>query len=147
MPDRYFRGRTHNSGTALLEFCEKNQFFMANTGFQHRSSHITAWESRRSVNEKLITLFNQIDYIACSMDMKRNLTNARSYNGTITDSGHRLGVARFSQRKYKLYKPKTERIQPPLNINRFVSEKNTREQYQTELDARIRKSEPNAIKF
>ena len=42
-----------------------------------------------------------------------------------------------------MYRPKTERIQPPLNINRLVSEKNTREQYHTDLEARTRKSEPN----
>ena len=123
----YSRGRKNNIGTVLLEFCETKKFFIANNGFQHRASHITTWESRRSVNGKLITLFNQIDYITFSMDMKRNLTNARSYSGTITDSDHRLVVAKFNIRKYRLYKPKTGRIQPPLNINRLVSEKNTSE--------------------
>ncbi|XP_063717890.1 craniofacial development protein 2-like [Symsagittifera roscoffensis] len=140
---RYSRGRTSNSSTALLEFCETNQLFIAKTGFQHRASHITTWESRRFVNGKLITLFDQIDCIACFIYMKRNLTNAGSYSGKKSDSGHSLVIARFNIRKYKLYRPKTERIQPPLNINRLVSEKNTREQYQTELEARTRKSERN----
>ena len=102
---RYSRGRTNNRGTALLEVCETNQLFIS---FQQRASHITTWESRRSVNGKLITFFNQVDYIACSMDMKRNLTNARSYSGTITDTDHRLLVARFNIRKYKLYKTKSK---------------------------------------
>ena len=88
-------------------------------------------------------MFNQIDYIAYFMVEKLNLSNARSYSGTITESNHRLVVARFNIRIYKLYKPKTEQNQPPHIINRLVPKKNTREQYQSELEGGIRKSEPN----
>ena len=125
---RFSRGRKNNSGTTLLEFCETTHLFISNTGYHYRASHITTWEPRSSVNGKLIRLFNQIDYIACFMVKKLYLTNARSYSGTVKDSDHRLVVAKLNIWNYKLYKPKTERIQPPLNINHLVPKKNTIEQ-------------------
>ena len=64
---RYSRGRRNLSGQQLIDFCEAYNYKVANSCFQHPARHQTTWSQKRTItdkdNEKLITIFNMIDYI------------------------------------------------------------------------------------
>ena len=85
------------NGTNLVEFCEKNGKFIANSCFQHPAKHITTWLQRRTnpVTKQTASIYYQIDYIIMNQKNKQVLTNARSYGGTETSSGHRLVISRI----------------------------------------------------
>jgi exonuclease III len=136
---KYSRGRINNSGVHLLDFCEANNLFIANSAFQHKASRITTWESQRLVNGRIIRIYNQIDYIICTEPMKKNLQNARSYAGTKTDTDHRLVIASFDIQKYKIYNRITSiKREPKLAVNRLCNNQTTRERYQEELREQLR---------
>jgi hypothetical protein len=145
---KFSRGITNNSGTNLIEFCEAHNLFMANTAFQHNARHITTWESRRTVNGKEIRIFNQIDYVICNQNIKRNLKNARSYNGTTTDSDHRLVVATIDMRPFMLFPRKQpKRIDARIEVKRLINDEQAKINYQENLDQRLAKIDPKEIKW
>ena len=59
---KFSRGRTNNSGKTLIDFCSINHLFISNSAFQHPARHITTWESQIKVDNKLVKVYNQIDY-------------------------------------------------------------------------------------
>ena len=91
------------SGQSLIDFCEAHDLFVANSAFQHRAAHVSTWESKRTINNKLLTIYNQIDYILCSKKMKRNLLDSRSYGGATTSSDHRIVISRIDVRIFNIF--------------------------------------------
>ena len=60
---KFSRGQTNNSGKTLIDFCSINHLFVSNSAFQHPARHITTWQSQIKVNDKLVKIYNEIDYI------------------------------------------------------------------------------------
>ena len=60
---KFSRGRRNKSGESFIDFCNNHSFYITNSSFQHRACHITTWESKITKNNKIITVYNQIDYI------------------------------------------------------------------------------------
>ena len=88
---RYSRGRRNVSGQQLVEFCDAHNLFIGNSSFQHPARHQTTWEQQRinKKTNKVVTIYNQIDYVIMNEAHKHTLVDARSYSGTNVDSDHR----------------------------------------------------------
>lgn len=65
----------HQSGELMINFCDRNEMFMANSAFQHPTKHISTWSQQRVNKEN-----NQIDFIVVkkNMDVRRNRSVQRS---------------------------------------------------------------------
>ena len=102
---QWSRERRNRNGTNLVEFCEKNGKFTANSSFQYPGKHITTWSQRRTnpLTKQNVWNYNQIDYIILNQKNKQVLTNARSYGGTEILSDHRLVVARIELTWARIY--------------------------------------------
>ena len=62
---KFSRDWKNNSGKTLIDFCSINHLFISNSTFQHPARQITTWGSHIKVNNKLVKIYNQIDYITC----------------------------------------------------------------------------------
>ena len=130
---KYSRGRRNVSGQCLIDFCNTHNFFITNSAFKHKAAHITTWESTREVNNKIQRIYNQIDYIICPADQKCNLRNARSYNGTLTYSDHRLVATRLDVAMYKIYQQKNKKKDvnsSRIDGSKLINDLVVREKYQ-----------------
>ena len=92
---RNTRGIRNANGTALAHFLDAHGLFACNTSFAHPARHQTTWQGTRRdvVTDRLVKIYNVIDYIVCCQPQKV-LRDSRSYFGTTLDSDHRLVVAR-----------------------------------------------------
>ena len=67
---RFSRNVRNENGSALVEFCETNGLFIANSAFKHPARHQTTWVSTRAAQDgRVIRIFNQIDYIICKQTL------------------------------------------------------------------------------
>ena len=134
---KFSRGRTNNSGKTLIEFCSINHLFISNSAFQHPARHITTWESQIKVNNKLVKIYNQIDYIICQENQKHLLCNSRSYSNTLTNTDHRIVVTEMNIQMHRLYKKENKRRDKPFNSQLLTMHEDIRNQYKTELKSKI----------
>ena len=134
---KFSRGRTNNSGKTLIDFCSINHLFISNSAFQHPARHITTWESQIKVNNKLVKIYNQIDYIICQENQKHLLCNSRSYSNTLTYTDHRIVVTEMNIQMHHLYKKENKRRDKPFNSQLLTMHKDIRNQYKTELKSKI----------
>ena len=82
---RYSRGVTNLSGNILIDFYSP-PFVYYQHCLQKTARHITKWQSIRQVNDSVVKVFNQIDYILCKLntysatkqDFERNCLKNRS---------------------------------------------------------------------
>ena len=118
---KFSRGRRNQSGLSLINFCELNGMFIANSAFRHSARHITT-HTHQYINQNGIptTSFSQIDYILVPIKRKQCLYDARSYAGTEVDSDHKLVVARMKIDPFILFKRKINKS--PSSI-RFDTQK------------------------
>ena len=128
----YTRGNRNNSGQMLINLCECNNLFIANSAFKHSARHITTWSQRRKKNGKEYTLYNQIDYILVSNRRKHVLVDSRSYSGTEKKSDHRIVVTRMDINWPRMYKNNNNASSPKLNTN-MLHDPEARLKYQTKL--------------
>ena len=125
----YSRGERNRSGSQLIDFCNIQDLFITNSAFPHPARHITTWENQRIIkkngHQKVITTYNQIDYIIIPKNRKHILKDARSYKGTLVTSDHRLVVSRMRIELYRsgilvpLQKPNKEKG-PPINLRPVI---------------------------
>ena len=82
---KYSRGTRNNTGQSLIDFCNIHQLFISNSAFKHPARHITTSENHKkdTKNNKMISIYNQIDYIICQQKQKHILHDSRTYNGTL----------------------------------------------------------------
>lgn len=136
---KYGRGHTNNSGSSLIEFCDAHSLFLTNTAFKKSARHVTTWESTRMVNDREIRIFNQIDYIICHQNIKKTLLDARSFNGTLTYSDHRIVISSFDLRTFQLHtqkKPKADAIK--FNARELAVNEEKRIVYREDLSSKLR---------
>ena len=86
----FSKGVRNENGTELLNFCLEHGLFIANSAFKHKSCHLTTWQGQIKKDNKIIKIYNQIDFILIPKYLKKNLSDARSFAGTLTNSDHRL---------------------------------------------------------
>ena len=131
---KFSRGRRNNSGESLVNFCDMNNLFVSNSGFQHPARHITTCTApyKDKTTNKIIYSYTQIDYIILPQNKKQILTDARSYAGTEVNSDHRLVIARMETDLYKIYKIKNTNasIVKRYNTCKLVEDMQTRKEYQ-----------------
>ena len=130
---RYSRGRRNENGSALIDFCESNKLFIANSAFQHPARHQTTWVGQRRSQDKIIMIYNQIDFIICKKKDKNLFMNARSYGGTSVTSDHKLVIAKMVIEWSQIYKTRSQPSHQKINVQKLTSETNTRCNYQQNL--------------
>ena len=136
----FSKGKRNNNGEKLLELCEDRDYFITNSAFNHPSRHITTWTGQFKDKDtgKVVSIFNQIDFIICQKRHKHLLTNARSYAGTLTNSDHRLVKSTFKFEKGKLWHTKKNTPKTPkINLANLTSSKVCLDQYKTGLNERL----------
>ena len=138
---RYSRGRRNNSGQLLINFCEIQDLYVANSAFKHPARHITTYSKEyvRKETGEIIKYFSMIDYILVENKLKHILRNSRSYAGTITSSDHRLVVAELDFRNHKIHKPKTIRNtqEKKFHTSLLIDSADHKKAYQDELRTKI----------
>ena len=93
---KHSRGHRNANGSALAHFLDMHELFACNTAFDHPARHKTTWQGQRrdTFTNKIVPIYNMIDFILCHQSQKTLLQDARSYAGTKLTSDHRLVVAR-----------------------------------------------------
>ena len=139
---RYSRGRRNLSGQQLIDFCEAYNYKVANSCFQHPARHQTTWSQKRTItdkdNEKLITIFNMIDYILVPQKLKNNLIDARSYSGTQTPSDHRIVISKIKIDKFTIFKQEKNTEKPKrYNIQGLITNKEIRKEYEENIEKEL----------
>ena len=95
------KGITNTNGENLLEFARSNSMVLCNTLFYHKMAHRTTWESPGNSPVR-----NQIDYILVKQNARKLVKNCRSYNGTTTNSDHRIVICDIELKWYKMFHKK-----------------------------------------
>eukprot|EP00117_Sycon_ciliatum_P014866 scpid86150/ scgid14949/ Craniofacial development protein 2; p97 bucentaur protein len=142
------RGIRNVNGQSLVDYCDSNGLYLANTTFQHAARHKTTWTGWRRdvVSGKTVPVFNQIDYIVCRSSHKRMLQNCRSYGGMEISTDHKLVVADLDlARIYGVLgacQPSSARHSTAstglaLNVSRLVEDKAMQKRYQERLSSII----------
>jgi exonuclease III len=141
---KYGKGQVNENGETLLETAQRNNLVLTNTTFQHKLSHRTTWESpyrkytMKNGEERRNPNRNQIDYIIVKAEYIKQITNSRSYHhGTTIETDHRLVIA-DTKLSLIVHKPSKQTRKPNLEKLR---EKDTQEQYKTEVDKILENTE------
>lgn len=149
---KYARGRRNDNGQQLVEFCEHHQLVATNTLFAHRASHRTTWSCQRKdpITGKLISIFNQIDFILTHKDRINLVSNARSYSGTHVTSDHRIVIktTKTSPAFKRQFGLPTNRANKPekFNLDRLIIDETVRKEFQNDLNNRLADSTPESAK-
>ena len=108
----------------MIDFCSINHLFISNSAFQHPAQHITTWESQIKVNNKLVNIYNQIDYIICQENQKHLLCNSRSFSNTLTNTDHLIVITEVSIQMHCLYKKENKRRDKPFKSQLLIMNEN-----------------------
>ena len=120
---------------------EKYQTFTGKIGFCLIITLCTGWRKNNSSGGAPIPIYNQMDYILCSIRQRQLFTDARSYAGTLLDSDHRLLVTRMKlDRLHGVWGPiehaKKQRVGMKIAVDR-LSDPCIRKEYQSALENAI----------
>ena len=86
---KFSLGTWNEAGQRLIEFCQENALFIANTLFQQ---HKRRFYTRTSPDGQQQ---NQIDYILCSQRWRSSIQSAKTRPGADCGSDHELLIAKF----------------------------------------------------
>ena len=136
---KFSKGQGNINGEALAEFCESKSYYIINSNFQHSSRHITTWQGTWKDKEgKLHQIYNQIDFILCKQKDKTLFQNARTYNGTKTQTDHRLVKASMVMSLWKIRNKKTKEYNLRYDTSRLSRDDETKLEYQEEMRNYVR---------
>lgn len=112
----YSRGSRNENGQALIDFCEKHNFYITNTHFRHSARHRTTWlQTRNTIQDTTKTLVCMIDFIICQHRHRNFFNDSRSHGGTQLISDHKLVKAKTT---FKWHKQKRIRKNNKFQIER-----------------------------
>ena len=77
---KHTKGHRNINGTYMRDFLTDMNFFASNTAFKHKDHHKATWHSTYRLEDKLIGIHLQLDYIAVQNEHKSMLCDARSFN-------------------------------------------------------------------
>lgn len=142
---RYSRGRRNLSGQQLVEFCEAYDLKIANSCFQHPARHQTTWSQTKIMKDtnRIITLYNMIDYILIPHSQQGNLVDARSYNNLETSSDHRLVICKIKVADYLRYKKMKKKLGERYDTQKLIQNKETKERYAKMIEEQLTKRQDN----
>ena len=107
-----------------------------------QSRHLTTWEQTRTdkSTNTTKTIRKVLDYITIDKKQKHILQDARSFQGTLTDSIHRLLVSRMKIEWYEIYKKvnKKQKKKEKYNTQILVHNKEKREEYKQSVDKKLK---------
>ena len=87
------------------------------------------------------TVYNQIDYILCSMKIKLTLINARRFSRTKSSSNHHLVVCKLQVKKYVIFKNVNKTHSKSYNTSKLIKSQETKNAYQHQLHKNFCKME------
>ena len=87
--DKFGLGIQNETGQRLIEFCQENALFIANTLFQQHKRRFYTWTSPDGQHR------NQIDYILCSQRWRSSIQSAITSQGADCGSDHELLITKF----------------------------------------------------
>ena len=131
----YSKGECNTNGEHLIELCETHNLILTNTCFPHKQSHSTTWQQTR-INKntgKIEHVRKVIDFIAIEDQYKHLLTNARTYQGTTTDSDHRMLITTLNVDWHQAHKYKDTKSRDKtheFNTHMLVQDTEVKQQYQ-----------------
>ena len=140
---QYSRGKRNNSGQLLIDFCNIHDLFISKSAFQHPARHITTWEFVKKVNNKVIHIYNQIDYIICPRNRKHVLVNARSYGGTQVNSDHHIVICTLRIEPFKLFRKSKSTNKTPFNCTPLIKDENVQTKYKNEIEKELQQCKSN----
>lgn len=85
-------GKRNRNGMIMEQFVTENGLYTASTHFKHPARHCTTWKGNTRDNKPLYT---QLDYICCPRRQMPLIRDCRAYNGTTTNTDHKLLVCRL----------------------------------------------------
>ena len=132
----FSKGKRNENGEALVNFCEANGLYLINTKFQHPSRHQTTWQGQCKIKDKVVPIYNQIDFIICKRKDRPLFQDARSYAGTAVSSDHRLVKAKLTTQWWRMKREKHEK-NIRIDTYRLIEETEIREAYKINLQKRM----------
>ena len=91
-------GVQNEAGQWLIEFCQENTLFIANTLFQQHKRRLYTWTSPDSQHQ------NHIDYIFCNQRWRSSIRSAKTRLGADCGSDHELLITKFRLKLKKVGK-------------------------------------------
>ena len=91
-------GMWNEAGQRLIEFCQENALFIANTLFQQHKRRFYTWTSSYGQHR------NQTDYILCSQRWRSSIQSTKKTLGADSGSDHELLIAKFRLKLKKVGK-------------------------------------------
>ena len=130
---KFSKGNRNDNGEELINFCLKNNIFISNSAFKHKSCHITTWEGqwKDKSTGKRFPIYNQIDFVLVPNWIKQNLRDSRTFAGISTNTDHRLLITSLTL-NVPPNKHHTKKEQKPRFDTCKLSNKAIKQQYQIE---------------
>ena len=101
-------GQRNERGERLIQFCQENKLFVANTWFQHPVRKLYTWKSPGDISR------NQIDYIMFNDRFRNCVKQAKTYPGADINSDHNPVVVKII---VKLKKTNETKRSEQLDLN------------------------------
>ena len=98
MFSKFGLGVQNEAGQKLIEFCQENALFIANTLFQKHKRRVYTWTSQDGQHR------NQIDYIICSQMWRSSIQSTKTRQGADGGSDHELLITKFRLKLKKVGK-------------------------------------------
>ena len=138
---RYGKGEVNSNGKELLEFCNRQNLVITNTLFRHKMAHRSTWESPVTTTDtsRRNPYRNQIDFILVRKEHQHTIRDARSHNGLLTFTDHRLVRTKINLRKLHAEKQKTK---PKIALEKLQNQE-TRAKYAVSVEMKIMDYEDN----
>ena len=89
------------------------------------------------VDDKLVKVYNQIDYIICQENQKHLLCNSRSFSDTLTNTDHHIVVTVMNIQMHRVYKNENRKKEKPFNSQLSSMDADIRNQYKNKLKTKI----------
>ena len=124
---KYGLGKTNARGERLIQFCEGNNLYVANTRFKQPKRRLYTWKSPGDIYR------NQIDYLLVSSRIKNSVVKCKTYPGADIGSDHSPVVMKI---KIKLKIPKNASQKTTKYNTAALKEEGMKEKYAVEVKNR-----------
>ena len=119
-------GERNERGDRLVQFCQEQEMWIANTHFQKPERKLYTWRSPGDVYR------NQIDFLLINKRFKNCVKDVKSYPGADVNSDHNLLIGRVS---IKLKKVKKQKGREQYDLN-MLKDEESRVTYAVEVKNR-----------
>ncbi len=107
----------NGNGQIVASIMKSQNLYLSNTRCTHSMRFRTTWHGKIESKD----IYNQIDYIAIPIEMRKMITNARSHKGMKYESDHSMVVTTFDFRRFyvkeKVPKQRVEKLDMQILAN------------------------------